>query len=400
MKKFIDVLQEKPRTIAFTFGRFNPPTIGHGKLLDKLNSVRADDTFIYASHSQNPEKDPLQYVKKIAYMKQSFPKYAKNSVVSKARTVFEIVVEIQKKYNPANAETMSLIMVVGSDRVKEFKTLLNTYNGVESRHGYYKFKTIQVISAGQRDPDAQGATGMSASKIRAAAEMSDFKSFQQGTTLKGAQAKKLYFDVRKSMGIKEELDLSDFEVVRDLYLSEQIWNVGDLVVTNEGCGEIIRRGTNYVTIVKENYKVEKVWLHDIKIDENQKVKQDKDIKDYTSRFGIYLEGHQTQKNKYDPIYGVGSMQQLFEQKLINLPYGDTESETKSNIYRRQLIYFSSAASKASKAKSYKSDVVMASWFPLKVIRRLGKERLAEVGLDYKPSFGEWNISDMNESPWG
>ena len=81
------------------------------------------------------------------------------------------------------------------------------------------------------------------------------------------------------MGIKEELDLSDFEVVRDLYLSEQIWNVGDLVITNEGCGEIIRRGTNYVTIVKENYKVEKVWLHDILIDENQKVKQDKDIKD-------------------------------------------------------------------------------------------------------------------------
>ena len=130
------------------------------------------------------------------------------------------------------------------------------------------------------------------------------------------------------------------------------------------------------------------------------IRQDKDIKDYTSRFGIYLEGHQTQKNKYDPIYGVGSMQQLFEQQLINLPYGNTESETKSNIYRRQLIYFSSAASKASKAKNYKSDVVMASWFPLKVIRRLGKERLAEVGLDYKPSFGEWNLSDMNESPWG
>ena len=144
MKKFID-LQEKPRTIAFTFGRFNPPTIGHEKLLDKLKKVRADDTFIYASHSQNPKKDPLQYVKKIAYMKKSFPKHKKDIVVSKARNVFEIVVEIQKKYNPANAETMSLIMVVGSDRVKEFKTLLNTYNGVESRHGYYKFKNIKVI---------------------------------------------------------------------------------------------------------------------------------------------------------------------------------------------------------------------------------------------------------------
>ena len=130
------------------------------------------------------------------------------------------------------------------------------------------------------------------------------------------------------------------------------------------------------------------------------IRQDTEIKDYSARMGIHLEGHQTQKNKFDPIYGVGSMQQLFEQKLINLPYGSAESETKSNIYRRQLIYFSSAASKASKAKSYKSDVVMASWFPLKVIRRLGKERLAEVGLDYEPSFGEWNLSDMNESPWG
>jgi hypothetical protein len=130
------------------------------------------------------------------------------------------------------------------------------------------------------------------------------------------------------------------------------------------------------------------------------IRQDTELKDYCGRNGIHLEGHQTQKNKFDPIYGVGSMQQLFEQKLINLPYGDTESETKSNIYRRQLIYFSSAASKASKARSYKSDVVMASWFPMKVVRRLGKERLAEVGLDYEPSFGEWDITDMNESPWG
>tara|TARA_B100000519_G_scaffold82465_1_gene71122 strand:- start:1208 stop:3097 length:1890 start_codon:yes stop_codon:yes gene_type:complete len=148
---------------------------------------------------------------------------------------------------------------------------------------------------------------------------------------------------------------------------------------------------------------EKYGLAHWVIEENgfqKAIRQDRDIKDYCSRFGIYLEGHQTQKNKYDPIYGVGSMQQMFEQKLINLPYGDTESETKSNIYRRQLIYFSSAASRASKAKNYKSDVVMASWFPLKVIRRLGKERLAEVGLDYKPSFGEWNVSNMNESPWG
>jgi len=126
------------------------------------------------------------------------------------------------------------------------------------------------------------------------------------------------------------------------------------------------------------------------------IRQDKDIKDYCARQGVYLEGHQTQKNKFDPIFGVGSMKQLFQEKLISLPYGNTESETKSNIYRRQLIYFSTSA---SRGKSYKSDVVMASWFPMRVIRRLQKERIAEIGLDYKPSFGEWDISEVNEAPW-
>ena len=277
MKKFIDIL-EAPSTVAFTFGRFNPPTIGHEKLLDKLKKVSADKYMVFASHSQNPKKDPLQYAKKIAYMKQSFPKHKRNIIVSKSRTFFEILVELNGKFQ-------NIVMVVGSDRVTEFKTLANKYNGVASRHGYYKFDNIQIVSAGERDPDAEGATGMSASKMRAAAADSDFDSFKQGTPLGDAQAKKLYFDVRKSMGIREQLDLSDFEVVRDLYLSEQIWNVGDLIIArgkNDNtyrAWEVIRKGTNYVTGINENYEVEKIWLHDILIDENQKVKQDKDIKD-------------------------------------------------------------------------------------------------------------------------
>ena len=205
MKKFID-LQEAPKTVAFTFGRFNPPTIGHEKLLDKLKKVSADKYMVFASHSQNPKKDPLQYAKKIAYMKQSFPKHKRDIVVSKSRTFFEILVELNDKFQ-------NIVMVVGSDRVTEFKTLANKYNGVASRHGYYKFENIEIVSAGERDPDAEGATGMSASKMRAAAVNSDFDSFKQGTPLGDAQAKKLYFDVRKSMGIKEELNLYDFEVV-------------------------------------------------------------------------------------------------------------------------------------------------------------------------------------------
>ena len=167
-------------------------------------------------------------------------------------------------------------------------------------------------------------------------------------------------------------------------------------IENEEGGGIIQ-AKNSIKKWYEKYNLAH-WV----IEENgfqRAIRQDKDIKDYCARMGIYLEGHQTQKNKFGPIFGVGSMRELFREELISLPYGSAESETKSNIYRRQLIYFSTAASKAASRKQ-KSDVVMASWFPMRVIRRLQKERLAEVGLDYKPSFGEWNLSDMNESPWG
>jgi hypothetical protein len=273
MKRFID-LQEATGTVSFTFGRFNPPTTGHEKLCDAVKKANPSDYKIFASQSQNPKKDPLQYAKKIAYMKQSFPKHKNNIVVSKSRNIFEILVELNSYEN--------LIMVVGSDRVAEFKKIIDTYNGVKARHGFYEYKTVKVLSAGERDPDAEGVAGMSASKMRAAAVDSDFDSFKLGTPLNDAQAKKLYFDVRKSMGIREELNLSDLETLRELYLSEQIWNVGDLIKVKgknddtHPAWEIIRRGTNYVTAIDENYKSHKIWLHDIDITE---VKQDKEIKD-------------------------------------------------------------------------------------------------------------------------
>ena len=102
----------------------------------------------------------MPYTKKVAYMKKMFPKYARNIIVDKARNVFEIAVSLHNKGH------RSIIMVVGSDRVAEFEKLLNTYNGVEARHGYYGFDNIEVISAGERDADAEGVSGMSASKMR------------------------------------------------------------------------------------------------------------------------------------------------------------------------------------------------------------------------------------------
>ena len=266
-------LQEAPKTVAFTFGRFNPPTIGHEKLLDKVASMRADEYLIFVSHTRNPKKDPLEYSLKIAYMQRSFPKHKRNIIVSKARNIFEILVDLQKMYNPIGNPLKSLIMVVGSDRVKEFEGLINKYNGVKATHGYYNFQNIQVKSAGERDPDAEGVEGMSASKMRVAAADSDFDSFKQGTPLKDTQAKKLYFSVRRAMGIREELDLTNYEVLRDLYLAEQIWNVGELIKVKGNndssypTWEIIRRGTNYVTVIDESYNPRKIWLHDIEIDD-------------------------------------------------------------------------------------------------------------------------------------
>ena len=128
------------------------------------------------------------------------------------------------------------------------------------------------------------------------------------------------------------------------------------------------------------------------------IRQDRELREWTSRNGVHLEGHQTQKNKFDPYFGVGAMSEMFDKELINLPYGNTDSQSKSNIYRRQLLYFSNAASKAS-SKGYKSDIVMASWFPIKIVRRLQKEYISEMGHDYTPSFSSFDVSTLNKAPW-
>ena len=263
MRKFRDLVEAKD-TIVFGFGRFNPPTIGHEKVIKKIASVAGSNPWrVFPSHTQNPKKDPLPQALKTAYMRKMFRKYARNIVVSKARNAIEIAVELYDQ------GYKNLIMVAGSDRVKVFDTMLNNYNGVEGKgHGYYKFDNIKIVSAGERDPDSEGVEGMSASKMRKAATEGDYDSFSMGipATLSDADKKKLYRDVRKYMGIREERDMgdmSDFEAVRDAYLTGKIWNVGAIIETEHGDGEIVRKGTNYLSYMTEDGKVHKSWLHDI-----------------------------------------------------------------------------------------------------------------------------------------
>tara|TARA_E500000318_G_scaffold102801_1_gene107360 strand:+ start:189 stop:2348 length:2160 start_codon:yes stop_codon:yes gene_type:complete len=274
MKKF-RTLFESTESVVFTFGRFNPPTTGHEKLLDKVKKIAgSSDYFIYPSHSQNPKKDPLPFSRKVAYMKDMFPQHKRNiTTKTNLKTVLDIAVYLHDMgYKELN-------MVVGSDRVIEFKKLLNTYNGQEKRHGFYEFDSIEVFSAGDRDPDSEGVTGMSASKMRAAASNNNYEEFKKGLPRTYKNGEKLFKDVRKGMGLRESSKYSNDEVERDLYVRGVIYQIGDLVENKlDGTsGEVVRRGPNYVQYTDgENfYKAFLSALQEQKPKKITKVKQAK-----------------------------------------------------------------------------------------------------------------------------
>ena len=180
--------------VVFTFGRLNPPTIGHQKLVDKLQSVakrEKADSKVFLSHTQNNKKDPLNYAEKIRFARKAFGKIIEQS---NSKTIIQILQELEKKYS-------DIVLVVGSDRVGEFSGLLNKYNGKA-----YNFESIEVISAGARDPDAEGVEGMSASKLRALAIEGDFDTFKTGLPNKlNDRDKQDVYEIIRSV-IKEDMD--------------------------------------------------------------------------------------------------------------------------------------------------------------------------------------------------
>lgn len=175
------------------FGRMNPPTIGHKKLVDKLKSVAQQHhgaPLLYLSHSQDKKKNPLSYEKKLVFARKAF-----GGVVTKsqAKTLLQVMKELEgKKFTDA-------IVIAGSDRLSEFQALLDKYNGKE-----FNMASVKVISAGERDPDAEGVEGMSASKLRALAQQGDLKAFISGVPLSPTDGKRLYADLRAGMELKED----------------------------------------------------------------------------------------------------------------------------------------------------------------------------------------------------
>ena len=266
------IFEQKKKSIVFAWGRFNPPTIGHEKLLDRVARVSANEMRIYISMSNDPQKNPLNPRLKLDYMKKIFPRYARKIMLPRTNIVIDIITDLYKE------GFTDLKMVAGSDRIQEFKTLFTRYNDVKSRHGYYNFDSIEVINAGERDPDAEGASGMSASKMRAAAKANDLKSFEKGLpNFRGVE--KLFKDVRKGMNLAASYttgmghmnyrpiaSLEQFEQkqIRDMYIREMLFNVGDKVenVHEDIIGVVTRRGTNYVVLEDDKNNLYKSWIWD------------------------------------------------------------------------------------------------------------------------------------------
>jgi hypothetical protein len=266
-------------TLTIAFGRFNPPTVGHQQLMDvAAQSAEADggDYLIYPSRSQDKKKNPLDPDTKISYMRKMFPAHSERIVNDGGnRTIFDV---LKKAHNDGYTNVR---IVGGSDRVKEFEKLSNNYNGQ-----LYAFDAIEVISSGERDPDAKGVEGMSASRMRLAAAEGDFRKFREGLPpdMKRGSAQELFDSVRASMGINENWNIweiapkLDQQTLRENYVSEKIFQIGKLVENlNTGLvGRIIRRGTNYLICVTESNMMFKSWIKDVmEAKKYTKVKSDK-----------------------------------------------------------------------------------------------------------------------------
>ena len=251
-------------TLTIAFGRFNPPTTGHEKLLDTVaSSSDEDDYMIVPSRSQDNKKNPLDADTKVSVMQKMFPKH-KNKIVNDAnnRTIFDV---LKKAHNDGYTNVR---IVGGGDRVKEFDKLANDYNGK-----LYQFDNLEVMSAGDRDPDSDDVTGMSASKQRKAAAEGDIKAFMKGVpkSLSQKDAEELFKKIRTAMNIKEGWSLweiapkFDWQGLRENYIGEKIFRVGQMVenMNNGLVGRIIRRGANHLICVTEDKIMFKSWIKDV-----------------------------------------------------------------------------------------------------------------------------------------
>lgn len=267
-------------TLTVVFGRFNPPTVGHEKLLKSAKKIAVGGNLkVYPSRTQDPKKNPLDPSTKVSYMRKMFPEFGEQIINDPdMKSIFDVLVNADKD------GYVNVNIVVGSDRQSEFENLAQKYN-----KDLYDFDLIRVVSAGVRDADAEGVEGMSASKMRKAVLDDDFASFRRGTpkSLDDGETQALFDAVRQGMGAKksklkkENYNLweiapkFDMKNLRENYVRNKIFRLGDKVQNlNTGLiGEVMRRGTNHLICVTEEGYMFKSWIKDLM--EYSEVKMDR-----------------------------------------------------------------------------------------------------------------------------
>jgi len=416
IKSFNDYVTESRGDVTIVFGRFNPPTSGHEKLFDTLKKVSRGGTYrIYASKSQDPKKNPLQFKEKIKFLRKMFPKHARNIMAdADARTVIEVAVKL---YDQGFTK---LSMVAGSDRIKEFEILLNKYNGVKARHGFYQFEgTIRVISAGERDPDSDDVSGMSASKLRAAAQANDLKLFSKGMPKGYKGSIELFNAVRKGMGLKESksfrthVELPKVSETREKFVEGDLYKVGDQVKINESgkIGTIINCGANYLTLALSEGN-RKVWL-----DAVSEVAQDPDIKDRKgSQPAGYYKGLKSKSTKQKRAAHFAKYAKMDDDNpaAYKKAPGDATAKTKPSKYTKKFqqmfgeLYSEDFGIKEGNVKAALQKKADKSGMPYAILKKVFDRGVAAWRTGHRPGTTptQWGLARVNsfatKSPgtWG
>lgn len=259
MKNFKQIVEAiKPNTVVVFFGRCNPPTVGHliafTATVQMAKKLKADYSIV-VSRTQDKKSNPLSLSQKLEYLNILFPGIKFSGASDSMRTPIEVLKQLNKSYK-------NIVFIAGSDRVPAFEELFNKYNGTE-----YKYDSIKVVSAGERDPDSDSASGMSATKMRKAALDNDVTSFKKGLLphVRDIDVKRLMNDIRVGLGqpqIKESIKLNTTDI-REKYRAGEIFAEGSFVAENAVVYKIINRNNNYLTLVNESGIISKKWLTDV-----------------------------------------------------------------------------------------------------------------------------------------
>tara|TARA_R110000822_G_scaffold52235_8_gene135352 strand:+ start:9067 stop:10395 length:1329 start_codon:yes stop_codon:yes gene_type:complete len=378
------------RKIVFAWGRFNPPTTGHKVVMDRVAKEaksRNAEYAIFASKSNDPKKNPLTFSMKVKFLKQSFPKHSKNINASPGiKTVVDVMKFLDKKYQEVS-------LVVGSDRAQEFKRLLNKYNGKE-----YDFDNIEIISAGERDPDAEDVTGMSASKMRKYAVDGNYKEFEKGSPMKNP--KPLYDAIRRGMQITEHIyeSIADTHVVGDKSVTGRRFNallrfglvpMQDLPITKRTFKDLDKSGSNpelrkhIIAVVDKTleyimaddllYRRMLLLLHDgflMSEDHRDALvnKSDKSGISYQSLLEVFLRGLAS-----SPIYGDKTAHQYAFERVNSFVSGGNSRRTVDADIWESYNYKSDRRTGMKKFKELVQDTTPAEWGTKELASRYSKE---------------------------